>query len=110
MQSGLAATRIVCARSAALMPVVTPWRASMLTVNAVPSGGPPRPGAVIIGSEMNTVFAWRAFFDYGIYTNPVLPPGVPPTKSLLRTSYMATHTEALLDEAMDIIGEVMANE
>ena len=28
----------------------------------------------------------------------------------LRTSYMATHTEALLDEAMDIIGEVMANE
>ena len=31
---------MVCARSAALMPVVTPWRASMLTVNAVPSGGP----------------------------------------------------------------------
>ncbi len=30
------ATRIVCARSAALMPVVTPWRASTVTVNAVP--------------------------------------------------------------------------
>ena len=35
---------IVCARSAALMPVVTPCRASMLTVNAVPSGGPRAPG------------------------------------------------------------------
>ena len=31
-------------------------------------------------------------------------------EALLRTSYMATHTEALLDEAMDIIGEVMARE
>ena len=31
-------------------------------------------------------------------------------EALLRTSYMATHTEALLDEAMDIIGEVMAHE
>ena len=42
---------MVCARSAALMPVVTPVRASMLTVNAVPSGGPLRPGACIIGSS-----------------------------------------------------------
>src|SRR5258706_599183 len=33
------ATRMVCARSDALMPVVTRWRASMLTVKAVRSGG-----------------------------------------------------------------------
>src|SRR6185295_106654 len=43
------ATLIVWARSAALIPVVTPVRASMLTVNAVPSGGPFLPGADIIG-------------------------------------------------------------
>ena len=44
-QIGLATRRVVYARSCALMPVVTPWRASTLTVNAVPSGGPPRPGS-----------------------------------------------------------------
>ncbi len=49
LQSGLAAIRIVCARSAALMQVVTPWRASTLIVNAVPSVGAERPGAAIIG-------------------------------------------------------------
>ena len=33
----------------------------------------------------------------------MLPPATPAADCLLRTSYMATHTEALLDEAMDII-------
>ena len=49
-------------------------------------------------------------YDRGVYVNPTLPPATPEGEALLRTSYMATHTEALLDEAMDIIGEVMANE
>ena len=30
--------------------------------------------------------------------------------SLLRTSYMATHTEALLDEAMDIMADVLVKD
>ena len=49
-------------------------------------------------------------YDRGVYVNPTLPPATPEGEALLRTSYMATHTEALLDEAMDIIGEVMAHE
>ena len=49
-------------------------------------------------------------YDRGVYVNPTLPPATPEGEALLRTSYMATHTEALLDEAMDIIGEVMARE
>ena len=57
---------------------------------------------VFIGSEMNTVFAWKAFFEHGVYVNPVLPPGVPPNKSLLRTSYMATHTREQLERALSI--------
>ncbi len=61
---------------------------------------------VYIGSEMNTVFAWKSFYDHGIYVNPVLPPGVPPNKSLLRTSYMATHTDEQIERVIKAFYEV----
>ena len=45
-----------------------------------------------------------------VYVNPVLPPAAAPGECLLRVSCMATHTEALLDEAMDIIAEVLGKD
>ena len=54
-----------------------------------------------------TLRAGAALFDAGVYVNPVLPPATHPKECLLRTSYMATHTEALLDEALDIIDRVI---
>ncbi|MDR2357042.1 MAG: aminotransferase class I/II-fold pyridoxal phosphate-dependent enzyme [Oscillospiraceae bacterium] len=51
----------------------------------------------------------KELFDAGVYVNPALPPATPPNECLLRTSLMATHTEALLDEAMDIIRTVIAD-
>ena len=45
-------------------------------------------------------------FDAGIYTNAVFPPAVPPSKSLLRTSYMATHTDAQLDFVLETFYQV----
>ena len=51
----------------------------------------------------NTLRTSKRIYDAGVYVNPVLPPATPASDCLLRTSYMATHTEALLDEAMDII-------
>ena len=44
-----------------------------------------------------------------MYVNPVLPPATPADECLLRTSYMATHTEALLDEALGIIEKVIGH-
>ncbi len=55
---------------------------------------------VIIGDEYRTVLTWLALVEEGVYTNPVVPPGVPPNKSLLRTSYMATHEKEHLDRAL----------
>ncbi len=63
---------------------------------------------VILRDQYRTVLAWRALIDEGVYTNPVIPPGVPPNHSLLRTSYMATHTTEHLDRALEafkIVGE-----
>ena len=45
-----------------------------------------------------------------MYVNPVLPPATAPTECLLRTSLMATHTESVLDEAMDIIARVVLDD
>ena len=54
-------------------------------------------------SPDNTLRKAKELYDNGVYVNPVLPPATPADECLLRTSYMATHTEALLDEALDII-------
>ena len=54
-----------------------------------------------------TLVAVRKIYEAGVYVNSVLPPATPEGECLLRTSYMASHTEALLDEAMDSIAAVM---
>jgi 8-amino-7-oxononanoate synthase len=63
---------------------------------------------IILKDQYRTVLAWRALIEEGVYTNPVIPPGVAPNMSLLRTSYMATHTKEHLDRALEafkIVGE-----
>jgi 7-keto-8-aminopelargonate synthetase-like enzyme len=60
--------------------------------------------------EMRTFRKAKELYDAGVYVNPVLPPATPPGESLLRTSYMATLTTALLDEALDIIEPIIKSE
>ena len=57
---------------------------------------------ILVRDQMKTIFLWKALFEAGVYVNPVVPPAVPPTGSLLRTSYMATHTEEQLDRVLDM--------
>jgi len=64
---------------------------------------------IIIRDDIRTALAWRALVDNGVYTNPVVPPGVPPNLSLLRTSYMATHTRDHLQKALSILEMVGEN-
>jgi 8-amino-7-oxononanoate synthase len=61
---------------------------------------------IIIGEDLPTVFAWKALYEAGVYTNPVIPPGVPSGSSLLRTSYMATHTDEQLSHVLSTFQEV----
>lgn len=63
---------------------------------------------ILIRDDIRTALAWRALIEEGAYTNPVIPPAVPPNNSLLRTSYMATHTKEHLDRALEafrIVGD-----
>jgi 8-amino-7-oxononanoate synthase len=65
---------------------------------------------IIIGDQDATFLTWRLLFEEGIYTNPVIPPAVPPNLSLLRTSYMATHTDeqmAIVLEKFEKIGKML---
>src|SRR6185295_10553249 len=55
---------------------------------------------IVVGDQFRAVQAWRDCLDQGVYTNVALPPAVPPLGAALRTSYMATHTDAQLEAAL----------
>ncbi len=57
---------------------------------------------VLIGPLEKTFLFWRKLFDGGVFTNPVVPPAVPPSQCRLRTSLMATHTDEQIDRALEI--------
>ena len=56
---------------------------------------------VLIGPLEKTFLFWRQLFDAGVFTNPVVPPAVPPSQCRLRTSLMATHTADQIDQALE---------
>jgi 8-amino-7-oxononanoate synthase len=56
---------------------------------------------IIIGDQMRTFEMCRLLQEQGVFVNPVISPAVPPGRELLRTSYMATHTEEQLDRILD---------
>ena len=57
--------------------------------------------------EIPTLTIAKDLYEHGVYVNSSLPPAAAPHECLLRTSLMATHTHALIDEAVDIIAEVL---
>jgi 7-keto-8-aminopelargonate synthetase-like enzyme len=61
---------------------------------------------VLIGGIENTFVFWRKLFDAGVFTNPVVPPAVPPSECRLRTSLMATHTNDQIDYALETFAKL----
>ncbi len=51
----------------------------------------------------------KELYQRGVYVNATLPPACAPGQCLLRCTLMATHTKALVDEAVDIIADVMSH-
>jgi 8-amino-7-oxononanoate synthase len=57
---------------------------------------------LVIGGIEKTFMFWKALFENGVYANPVVSPAVPPDRSMLRTSYMAIHTDSELDQVLSV--------
>ena len=55
---------------------------------------------IIIGDQFKTVRAWHFLYQHGVFANVALPPAVPSHASLLRTSYMATHTDEQINRVL----------
>ena len=59
-----------------------------------------------IGDDYRTMTIWKELFDAGIFVNPVISPAVPEGSQLLRTSYMATHTDEQLGRVLETFAKV----
>lgn len=61
---------------------------------------------ILIGEDMKTFAFWKVLFESGVFANPIISPAVPPGCGLIRTSYMATHTDEQLDRVLDIFESI----
>jgi len=61
---------------------------------------------IYIGEDMATFRFWRMLTDEGLFTNPIVSPGVPKGEALIRTSYTATHTDEQLDRVLEVFERV----
>ncbi len=61
---------------------------------------------VLIGSLEHTFMFWRQLYDGGVFTNPVVPPAVPPDECRLRVSLMATHSTDQIDAVLEVFGRL----
>jgi 8-amino-7-oxononanoate synthase len=61
----------------------------------------------VVATTMRTCLEmWHDLLDEGVFVNAVIPPAVPQGQSLLRTSYMATHTNEDLDFILEAFRRV----
>lgn len=61
---------------------------------------------IIIGDDDLTFITWKLLFENGVFVNPIISPAVSPGRQLLRTSYMATHTDEQLERVLEIFAKV----
>ena len=57
---------------------------------------------VLIKDPLKTHQMCKLLFENGVFVNSVISPAVPEGRELLRTSYMATHTEEQLDRVLSV--------
>ncbi len=61
---------------------------------------------VVIGELLPTLQVWRALFDEGVFTHPIVPPAVPASSCRLRVSMSAEHSDEQIDRVLDAFARV----
>jgi len=61
---------------------------------------------LLVGEDVTAFKMTFRLQEEGVFANPVVSPGVPPGRAMIRTSYMATHTRDHLDRALEIFRKV----
>ena len=61
---------------------------------------------IIVGDFLTVLKMNKMLEDEGVFVNPVVPPAVQPNQSLIRLSFMATHTDEDLEFALEKLRKV----
>lgn len=61
---------------------------------------------VIVGEDGLAFQMWRKLYDYGVFVNVFISPGVPQGRQMMRTSYMSSHEDEHLDFILETFKKV----
>jgi 7-keto-8-aminopelargonate synthetase-like enzyme len=61
---------------------------------------------LLIGDDFTAFSFTQKLYEAGVFATPVVKPAVPDGCSLLRTSYMASHTDDDLDYVLDVLDKL----
>ena len=61
---------------------------------------------VLIGDPIRAMTTWRALFDEGVFTHPIIPPAVPAHACRIRVSMSAEHSSEQIDRVLDAFERV----
>ena len=61
---------------------------------------------LVIGEDLQAFAMTAKLQKAGVFANPVISPAVPPGRSMMRTSYMATHTMEHLERSLEAFASV----
>jgi 8-amino-7-oxononanoate synthase len=56
---------------------------------------------VIVGDQVRVMKLWNTLFECGLFTNAVTQPAVPLGSDLIRTSYIASHTDDQITQVLE---------
>jgi 8-amino-7-oxononanoate synthase len=64
---------------------------------------------VVIGDEKKCFAVWKALYEMGIFTTPVIPPAVTLQHTLLRVCITATHTDKHIEQILGAFAKCTKN-